>query len=309
MKISLSSIKKIVKDLYSIEGTFSVLPGEIDFNYKLETNEGLSFVLKIAPSNCNIEYLEFQQNILQYLNQQSTQKELPKVVLDNEGKEISFFIDQNGDLRAVRLLSWVYGRIWSTVNPKTDYLRHSMGEKAGSLTKDLQNYEHHKAHRFFEWDIAGAEWTREHLCLFNKEQASLMIYFLDIFSSLKPLYNNLRKSIVHNDVNDNNCIVSKDLEHPSVDAIIDFGDAIYTQTINDLAICCSYAIMHENDPLIAALPIVQGYHSVFPLEEEELSLLYSCIAMRLIISVTKSALNKILEPENEYLSISEKPAW
>ena len=174
-----------------------------------------------------------------------------------------------------------------------------MGEKAGSLTKDLQNYEHHKAHRFFEWDIAGAEWTREYLYLFNKEQASLLIYFLDTFSSLKPLYNNLRKSIVHNDVNDNNCIVSKDLENPSIIAIIDFGDAIYTQTINDLAICCSYAIMHEIDPLIAALPIVQGYHSVFPLKEEELSLLYSCIAMRLIISVTKSALNKIIEPENE----------
>ena len=123
MKISLSSIKKIVKDLYSIEGTLTVLPGEIDFNYKLETNEGLSFVLKIAPSNCNIEYLEFQQNILQYLDQQSTQKELPKIFLNNEGKEISFFKDKNGDLRAVRLLSWVYGRVWSAVNPKTDYLR------------------------------------------------------------------------------------------------------------------------------------------------------------------------------------------
>ena len=68
MEISLSFIKKIAKDLYSIEGTLSVLPGEIDFNYKLETNEGLSFILKIAPSNYNIEYLEFQQNILQYLN-------------------------------------------------------------------------------------------------------------------------------------------------------------------------------------------------------------------------------------------------
>ena len=78
MKISLSSIKKIVKDLYSIEGTLSVLPGEIDFNYKLETNEGLSFVLKIAPSNCNIEYLEFQQNILQYLNQPITAKTTSK---------------------------------------------------------------------------------------------------------------------------------------------------------------------------------------------------------------------------------------
>ncbi|MFA5300065.1 MAG: peptidase M23, partial [Lutibacter sp.] len=30
---------------------------------------------------------------------------------------------------------------------------------------------------------------------------------------------------------------------------------------------------------------------------------------RLVISVTKSALNKVKEPNNEYLQISEKPAW
>ncbi len=31
--------------------------------------------------------------------------------------------------------------------------------------------------------------------------------------------------------------------------------------------------------------------------------------MRLVISVTKSAINKIEEPNNEYLLISEKPVW
>ena len=31
--------------------------------------------------------------------------------------------------------------------------------------------------------------------------------------------------------------------------------------------------------------------------------------MRLLITVTKSALNKIKEPENSYLQVSEIPAW
>ena len=67
--------------------------------------------------------------------------------------------------------------------------------------------------------------------------------------------------------------------------------------------------MHHNDPLEAALPIVRGYHSQFPLQEEELSHLYTCIGMRLVISVTKSAINKVAEPHNDYLLISEAPAW
>ena len=64
-----------------------------------------------------------------------------------------------------------------------------------------------------------------------------------------------------------------------------------------------------NDPLEAALPIIKGYHSSFPLTEEELSHLYSAIAMRLVISVTKSAINKKKEPDNMYLQRSEKGAW
>ncbi|MEO2099842.1 MAG: peptidase M23, partial [Flavobacteriaceae bacterium] len=96
---------------------------------------------------------------------------------------------------------------------------------------------------------------------------------------------------------------------PQVRSLIDYGDAIYTQTINDLAICCAYAIMDIPDPLEAALPIVRGYHKSFPLQEQELEFLYSLIAVRLIISVTKAAINKIETPANEYLWISEKPAW
>src|SRR5690606_24241107 len=66
---------------------------------------------------------------------------------------------------------------------------------------------------------------------------------------------------------------------------------------------------NHNDPLDAALPLVKGYHQAFPLEEAELEHLYMAIAMRLVISVTKSAINKRKEPDNTYLLVSEKPAW
>src|SRR5690606_40318428 len=90
--------------------------------------------------------------------------------------------------------------------------------------------------------------------------------------------------------------------------IIDYGDAIYTQSINDLAVAMAYAIMDKPDLLAAALPIVSGYHNQYSLQEEELQFLYNLVAMRLVISVTKSALNKQKEPDNSYLLISEKPA-
>ena len=115
--------------------------------------------------------------------------------------------------------------------------------------------------------------------------------------------------MIHNDANDNNIVVSDDLQQPEVTALIDYGDAIYTQIINDLAVTIAYAVMNHPDPLAAALPIVAGYHKAFPLKEDELALLHTLVAMRLIISVTKSAINKKQEPDNTYLLISEKPAW
>ena len=76
-----------------------------------------------------------------------------------------------------------------------------------------------------------------------------------------------------------------------------------------MAIAIAYSVMNQPNPLGAALPLIHGYHQNFPLQEDELACLYNAIAMRLIISVTKSAINKIKEPDNTYLLISEKPAW
>ena len=65
----------------------------------------------------------------------------------------------------------------------------------------------------------------------------------------------------------------------------------------------------ETDPLAAAAEIVAGYHEVFPLTELELEALYTLICMRLAVSVTNSALQQKLHPDNKYLLVSERPAW
>ncbi|MFN5985340.1 MAG: hypothetical protein ACK42B_00500, partial [Chitinophagaceae bacterium] len=91
--------------------------------------------------------------------------------------------------------------------------------------------------------------------------------------------------------------------------LIDFGDMVYSATINNLAVACTYAILHNNDPLAVATSVVKGYHSVFPLEEKELSILYYLIAARLCISLTQSAYNASLSTDNAHHFITEKPAW
>ena len=55
--------------------------------------------------------------------------------------------------------------------------------------------------------------------------------------------------------------------------------------------------------------IVKGYHSIFPITDQERSILYILICIRLCTSVVMSAYNYTLEPDNEYKRINEQPAW
>jgi 4-aminobutyrate aminotransferase-like enzyme/Ser/Thr protein kinase RdoA (MazF antagonist) len=307
-EISLMQAKKIVFNLYNIDGEASKLPGEIDLNFKIKVDDKPSYILKISKLAFDDE-LDFQQSILQYLQDKKDSSNTPKVIYDKKGNSISEIIIDNKTTLKVRLLSWIDGRIWSTVNPKLNDLRFSLGEKNGEITKNLIGFSHTKANRKFEWDVAQALWTRRHLHLFTENEKNTVSYFLNKFEEFQNEYKNLRKSVVHNDANDNNILVSENLKKPIVTAIIDFGDAIRTQIINDVAVTCCYAIMDTNDPLEASLPIIKGYHSQFPLEEKELEFLYVLIAIQLTITVTKSVINKLENPDNTYLLISEKPAW
>lgn len=309
IKVTTKQAEKILSELYQIEGTASELPGEVDFNFRIKTSNNDGYILKISRPNEDINYLDYQQSILQHVEKNSTNIIAPKVITDIQENAISEWVDKHGNIRKIRLLTWVSGRLWSDVNPISKGLRYSLGIECGLLTKTLSSFDHPQAHREFEWDVAQALWTENYKHLFEGRQLQIVTHFQKAFKKQQEDYNQVRKSIVHNDANDNNLVVNQDLKNPRVLAAIDYGDAIYTQTINDVAIACAYAIMHFPDPLEATLSIVKGYHKSYPLKEEELKHLYNCIAMRLIISVTKSAINKIEEPDNKYLLISEKPAW
>ena len=321
LTIEARDAERIVLKCYGIKGRATPLPGYSDLNFRIEIsdrnnendvnndNDQSGYILKISLPDEDAEYLDFQQKLLRYIERKGNQLMAPRVLDDVKGNSVASFIDNNGNERLTRLLTWLPGRIWSAVNPQLNDLRHSLGIQCGRLTQAFQGFDHHQAHREMEWNLAHSLWTKDHLHLFDEKKKKLVIYFQERFESKQDSYSRLRKAVVHNDANDNNLIVSKDLLQPTVKAVIDYGDSVFTQVINDLAIACAYGIMGHNAPLDAAIPIVEGYHSSFPLEERELEHLYSAIAMRWVVSVTQSAIKRQEEPDNEYLYISEKPAW
>ena len=72
--------------------------------------------------------------------------------------------------------------------------------------------------------------------------------------------------------------------------------------IIDLAIAVAYQLGHGDDPLNNALPMIEGYHAVQPLQGLEMELLADLIKTRLITSLLIHSYRVMLFPENrEYL--------
>lgn len=305
-KITPREAEEIAIEDYGFKGIATALPGEIDFNFKLAMGSK-SCLLKISRPGFDPAVTEFQEALLKFLEEKDIAT--PKLIKNKAGESSFEISDRQGNSRLVRMLTWIEGRLWSQVRPHSEALLFSLGQQAGALTRALQSFNHDFAHRRFDWDIAQLPWVKEHLSLFETEQRSLIEAFLRPFEAFKKRYDGLPKSVVHNDVNDNNIIVTHDFTQPGVEAIIDFGDAVFTQTINDLAITIAYAAMDKPDPLEAACAVVRGYATKYQPGAGELEVLSTLVAARLIISVTKSAINRQQEPENEYLLVSEKPAW
>ena len=256
--LSTKKVESIVQKNYGISGTALKLAGEIDINYKISIKNSKNYIFKISRPNIDEQYLDFQTKIIRFINSKKGTLDIPSIVLNKNGNEITEFIDRNKKVRKARLLTWIPGRIWGSVNPQSNKLRFSLGEKSGIMTSLLNGFEHNMSERKFDWDIAQSLWTKNHLNLFDKDHKEILKYFIDEFESKIQNYKALRKSFIHNDINDNNIIVTEDLINPQVSTIIDFGDSIKTQTINELGTVCAYCIMYQNDPLSAALPIVSG---------------------------------------------------
>ncbi len=303
---------QLVQEWFGVRATAKPLPSERDQNFYLKADDGREYVLKIANATERRELLELQNDMLAHLAREASSLALPRVCLTETGEAIATIKDQNGAPHLLRLLTWVPGRLLAQVNPHTPELLRSLGRVLGVMDRALQNFTHPAAQRELKWDLKRAAWIREYLPhIAQPERRAIVEHFLAQYETqVVPALSSLRESVIYNDANDYNVIVSDDDPRArQVVGLIDYGDALHSATICNLAIAAAYAMLGKADPLAAAAQIVVGYHAEFPLTEPELAALFPLICTRLAVSVTNAAYQQQAEPANEYLVISEKPAW
>src|SRR5262249_38678234 len=212
----------------------------------------------------------------------------------------------------IRLVTYLPATLLARFKPHSPQLLFSLGCALGQIDRALADFSHLAARRELKLDLQRADWIRDSvLSILSYTRRDLVQRFIRQFDQLaQPRLSRLRRSVIHNDANDYNVLVSCDQTGAArVAGIIDFGDLVESYMIGELAVALAYAMLDKSDPLGAARHIVAGYHREFPITEVELEVLYSLVCIRLCVRVVNSAIEAKNEPDNEYLCISERPAW
>jgi len=303
-------IRQIVSKHYGFDCTVMSLDGDVDYNYKVQSEEGHIYILKICKPDVGQLQIEFQVALLQHLVENQLDLDIPKVITTKKGESF-FSVSEDGQKHWVRMYSWVEGRLLAEIKPRTPALFRHWGMICGKLSQVLKTFDHPGAHRFDKWNPTEALHSKTYAKYFHDtEEQQLADYFWNLFESQAlPKVKDLRHSVNYSDAHEHNLLVNEDHQNPRITGIIDFGDAIYGATICELAIACAYAGMYVPDPITAMVEVVSGYHSTFALMEEEVEVLFPLICGRLVVTVANAAYHIHERPADTYQQISAAPAW
>ncbi len=301
---------KVAQDEYGLVASAEELPSERDQNFRLQTEDGRAFVLKITNGEEDRAFLEAQNQVMARLHERSVAY-CPQLIQTRSGADF-FEVDANGSTYAGRLITWMSGEVLANCRWQGPELLRHLGSCVVEVDSALKGFDHTAMHRgHFPWDLRNASAVID-LYLDQVEDSQMRLQIEVIRSNfaeyVEPRLPLLEQSVIHNDANDHNVIVQcPAIDRQQVAGLIDFGDMVHSYTICGLAIAVAYAMLDKTDPLLAATSIVEGYHGVRPLSGDELAVVFPMACGRLAVSSCMAAVQQRQRPDDPYLSVSQEP--
>lgn len=293
---------------FGIHGKTRPLVSERDQNFRLDTDDGSHYTLKISNAAEQLQVIDFQNRALLYVEKQDDSLPLPRVIPTLDGK-LHCSVEHSGKTHFVRVLSWLDGMLLDDAIVDAA-LANRLGRLLARMGLALKDFDHPGSNPPSLWDMKRAAGLRELLPYIEDPALEQLIHqTLDRFeSAVKPTIDTLRSQVIHSDMNLGNVLVDK-AQPGRIVGLIDFGDMVKSALIIDLAVAAAYQLSDGDDPLSGALPMIAGYHAICPLQDREMKLLTDLIRTRLVTSLLIGSYRVTLFPENrEYLTISHAPA-
>ncbi|HDZ41583.1 MAG TPA: aminotransferase class III-fold pyridoxal phosphate-dependent enzyme [Bacteroidetes bacterium] len=310
--IGTEEIERFINLKYGLSVSCSELNGERDQNVLLTAGDGSEYVLKITNPCEDDEFIEAQNDVLKFLSERVSL--CPVIVQDKMGNDIAEFVVSPDEKYRARLVTYFRGRPVGLLKNHPAEMITDLGMKLGRIDAALEGYYNKGFDRDFKWDLANFEKIAvKNIGLISDEELAVFIKNTlgEYREIVKPEAAELRRSVIHNDVNDYNIIVNPDTglfeKKPEIEGFIDFGDMVYSYTVANVAVAIAYLMLGKDEPLRDAASVLSGYHKVFALRDKEIRVLFTMAKTRLALSICIAASQQRERPGDSYLAISQEP--
>jgi 4-aminobutyrate aminotransferase-like enzyme/Ser/Thr protein kinase RdoA (MazF antagonist) len=309
-KTPVERIERLVREHYGRSVRAERLLAERDEIFKLEDAEGEIFILKLTSALEDALRTDFLTQALLHVARTDSTLPTPRLICAADG--LAAFRAPWGDEAAptVRLFSYLPGQPLHTAARSVAQTA-ALGGALARLGLALQTFRHPGEDLALDWDVSRAAQVIPLLdAIDDPERRALAVTCMKRFTTdVQPRLRELRRQVVHNDLNPHNVLV--DATHPEqVVGIIDFGDIVRTALINDVAIGASYLLPLGEAPLDHPLVFVASYHAVRPLLPVELDLLHELMTARLAMTVAITEWRARRDPANcAYITKNTGLAW
>ena len=288
-----------LKSKFDISGTLERLPSDRDQVFHVQGIAD-SYILKIYNSAEKTSVIELQDAAATHIMKNDKSLLVPKSLQKPR------FIKKQDVPYYLRLMPYYAGSFLNEKNLQTsDYF--ALGEFIGRLTRALEQFNHEGANRSFLWDSARTDLIKGYLSyVSSKNDRDILNYFLHDFEiNAQPVLSGLKRSVIHNDANDNNIILD---DNNNITGIIDLGDMVFSNRCVEIATCMAYVAILEDSTYESLQSLLMGYLSLIDLNKKEIHCILHIMCNRLCISVIMASWRRTLYPDNDYLTISLAPA-
>ncbi|KQT28439.1 MULTISPECIES: phosphotransferase [unclassified Bradyrhizobium] len=297
----------LVRRVFGISGHSHLLTSERDRNFHILADDGRAFVLKVTNSAEDSSVSNFQTSALRHIEAVAPGLPVPKVWASVEGLHETVIRIAAGSQHIVRLLTYLPGQPLYRSAPSLAQAE-NLGSCLASIGLALRDFHHPAAAHDILWDLKGAARLRPYLVhIADDRRRALAEEGLSRFeSTILPALPGYRAQVVHNDFNPHNVLVDPS-EPARVTGVLDFGDMVETPLINDVAVAASYQVEVDDDPFGRAAGFVGAYHSVYPLQPQEVDVLFDLITLRQVMTVTITEWRATLYPDNKTYILRNQP--
>jgi Ser/Thr protein kinase RdoA (MazF antagonist) len=292
--VSVARAVALAREHYGLEARAERLTGERDENFRMTAADGAQYVLKIANAAEDPLVTGLPIAALRHVENTDAALPCPRVVPARNGSAPVRFRDDAGVERVAYLLTYLRGTPLAATR-RSRRQRAACGRVGGRLSCALRGFAHPAAERMLIWDVRhAAQLTRllAEVPDFPCRQSADEV-LARVVPDLETLLPRLRQQVVHNDLNPRNILVDP-TDEACVTGVIDFGDLSHTALIADVAVAAA-DLMPEDcaaDVRYARASIRDiaiAYHESVPLLEEELAVLGTLVAARLVANLVVPA--------------------